>query len=95
MVVIGLAGVAVRAPLAQVPENSMKFVVGIMLTTFGTFWGAEGAGARGRARTRRCSFGPGMAAVSLGCAAWLRRAHRLSAAVGGAEPQAAGRRRKG
>jgi len=38
-------GVAVRAPLAQVPENSMKFVVGIMLTAFGTFWGVEGAGA--------------------------------------------------
>jgi uncharacterized membrane protein len=28
-----------------VPENSMKFVVGVMLTSFGTFWGAEGAGA--------------------------------------------------
>jgi uncharacterized membrane protein len=28
-----------------VPENSMKFVVGIMLTAFGMFWGAEGAGA--------------------------------------------------
>jgi uncharacterized membrane protein len=31
--------------LARVPENSMKFVVGIMLTAFGMFWGAEGAGA--------------------------------------------------
>jgi uncharacterized membrane protein len=31
--------------LARVPENAMKFVVGIMLTGFGTFWGAEGAGA--------------------------------------------------
>lgn len=39
------AGVAVRAPLAKVPENTMKFVVGVMLTGFGTFWGAEGAGA--------------------------------------------------
>ena len=39
------AGVAVRAPLARVPENTMKFVVGVMLTRFGTFWGAEGAGA--------------------------------------------------
>ncbi|MGH3846011.1 MAG: hypothetical protein ACRDS0_32010, partial [Pseudonocardiaceae bacterium] len=28
-----------------VPENTMKFVVGIMLTSFGVFWGAEGAGA--------------------------------------------------
>jgi uncharacterized membrane protein len=40
------AGIAVRAPLARVPENTMKFAVGVMLTSFGTFWGAEGAGAR-------------------------------------------------
>jgi uncharacterized membrane protein len=46
VVVVGLAGVAIKAPLARVPENTMKFVVGIMLTSFGTFWGAEGAGAR-------------------------------------------------
>jgi uncharacterized membrane protein len=38
-------GFAARAPLARVPENSMKFVVGVLLTTFGIFWGAEGAGA--------------------------------------------------
>ncbi len=46
VVLVGLVGLAVRAPLARVPENTMKFVVGIMLTAFGTFWGAEGAGAR-------------------------------------------------
>jgi uncharacterized membrane protein len=40
-----LAGVAVHRPLARVPENSMKFAVGVMLTSFGIFWGAEGAGA--------------------------------------------------
>ena len=39
------AGVAVKAPLARVPENTLKFVVGIMLTSFGMFWGGEGAGA--------------------------------------------------
>lgn len=38
------AGVAVHAPLANVPENTLKYVVGVMLTSFGTFWGAEGAG---------------------------------------------------
>ncbi len=38
-------GLAVRAPLARVPENAMKFAVGVMLTTFGIFWSAEGAGA--------------------------------------------------
>jgi uncharacterized membrane protein len=39
------AGLSLRAPLARVPENGMKFVVGVMLTSFGIFWGAEGAGA--------------------------------------------------
>jgi uncharacterized membrane protein len=40
-----IVGFAARAPLARVPENSMKFVVGVLLTSFGIFWGAEGAGA--------------------------------------------------
>ena len=46
VLVVVAAGFAVRAPLARVPENTMKFVVGAMLTSFGIFWGAEGAGAR-------------------------------------------------
>src|SRR5207253_9297625 len=45
LVLVGGVGVAVRAPLARVPENAMKFAVGVMLTTFGIFWSAEGAGA--------------------------------------------------
>jgi uncharacterized membrane protein len=45
IVCVAAVGVAVRAPLARVPENAMKFSVGVMLTSFGTFWGAEGAGA--------------------------------------------------
>jgi uncharacterized membrane protein len=45
IVLVAGLGVAVRAPLARVPENTMKFAVGIMLTTFGIFWAAEGAGA--------------------------------------------------
>ena len=44
VVVVAVTGVLVRAPLARVPENAMKFAVGIMLTSFGIFWGAEGAG---------------------------------------------------
>jgi uncharacterized membrane protein len=43
VIVLG-AVVVVRAPLSRVPENTMKFVVGALLTSFGTFWGAEGAG---------------------------------------------------
>jgi uncharacterized membrane protein len=45
VLLVAAAGVAVRSPLSRVPENTMKFVVGIMLTAFGVFWGAEGAGA--------------------------------------------------
>jgi len=41
-VLVILAGVLVKAPLTKVPENTLKFVVGIMLTSFGTFWAAEG-----------------------------------------------------
>jgi uncharacterized membrane protein len=45
VLLVAAAGLAVRAPLARVPENTLKFVVGVMLTAFGLFWGAEGAGA--------------------------------------------------
>ena len=44
LVIVVAAGAAARAPLARVPENAMKFAVGVMLTTFGVFWGAEGTG---------------------------------------------------
>jgi uncharacterized membrane protein len=38
-------GLAIHGPLQRVPENTLKFAVGVMLTSFGTFWGVEGAGA--------------------------------------------------
>ena len=43
IVITCAAGFALKAPLAKVPENTLKFVVGILLTSFGIFWGAEGA----------------------------------------------------
>ena len=45
VLVVVVAGFAAAAPLARVPENALKFGVGVMLSSFGTFWGAEGAGA--------------------------------------------------
>jgi uncharacterized membrane protein len=42
---VAAAGFAARAPLARVPENTMKFAVGVMLSSFGMFWCTEGAGA--------------------------------------------------
>jgi uncharacterized membrane protein len=44
VVLVVVAGVIVHGPLSRVPENTLAFAVGVMLTTFGTFWGAEGAG---------------------------------------------------
>jgi uncharacterized membrane protein len=45
LVLVVIVGVLVRAPLTRVPENTLKFAVGVMLTTFGIFWSTEGAGA--------------------------------------------------
>jgi uncharacterized membrane protein len=44
VLLVALAGFALKHPASQVPENAMKFVVGIMLTSFGTFWTGEGLG---------------------------------------------------
>jgi uncharacterized membrane protein len=44
LVVVVIAGALARGPLEQVPENTIKFAVGLLLTSFGCFWGAEGAG---------------------------------------------------
>jgi uncharacterized membrane protein len=46
LVVTAGVGLVVHAPLSRVPENTMKFAVGVMLATFGIFWGAEGAGVK-------------------------------------------------
>lgn len=44
LAVVAVAGLALRRPLTRVPENAMKYVVGIMLTSFGTFFAGEGIG---------------------------------------------------
>ncbi len=43
--VVVAAGALAHRPLSRVPENTLKYAVGVMLTSFGMFWGAEGAGA--------------------------------------------------
>ena len=68
------AGVAIRAPLARVPENAMKFVVGVMLTSFGVFWGGEGANAHWPGGDAALlAIIPAIALFSLGTVAALRR----------------------
>jgi uncharacterized membrane protein len=41
---VAALGVVVHRPLSRVPENGLKYVVGIMLVSFGTFWAGEGIG---------------------------------------------------
>ena len=41
---VTVVGIVVNRPLSRVPENGLKYVVGIMLISFGTFWAGEGIG---------------------------------------------------
>jgi uncharacterized membrane protein len=43
-VLVLVVGLFVHKPLARVPENTLKFAVGVMLTAFGVFWVGEGLG---------------------------------------------------
>ena len=74
LVLVAVVGVLVRAPLSRVPENTMKFAVGVMLTTFGIFWATEGVGAHWPGNDASL---PGVLAfvvlLSIGAVALLRR----------------------
>ncbi len=88
VLVVAGVGIAVRAPLSRVPENTMKFAVGIMLTSFGVFWGAEGAGVSWPGNDAALLVVvPAVALITLGYAVLLRRVHAAAdrAAVPAAE----------
>jgi len=90
VVVVTVTGIAVRAPLAKVPENALKFAVGIMLTSFGTFWGAEGAGVTWPGGDAALLvIVPVVAVVSLAYVAWIRRS-RPPASLGQPAPATEG-----
>ena len=78
VVLVVAAGVVVRGPLSRVPENTLAFAVGVMLTTFGTFWGAEGVGVDWPGDDASL---PGVLGfvllISLGYVTTLRRRRRL------------------
>src|SRR6201994_1560528 len=43
-IVVAAIGAAIHRPLARVPENALKFAVGVMLSAFGLFWTGESLG---------------------------------------------------
>lgn len=78
VVIVVILGAVVRGPLSRVPENILKFVVGVMLTSFGIFWGAEGAGADWPgADTSLLVIAPAVAIFGVALAVGMRR-FRLS-----------------
>jgi uncharacterized membrane protein len=81
VVVVVILGVVVRGPLSRIPENTLKFIVGIMLSAFGIFWGAEGAGAAWPgADLSLLVLAPAIAVFSLAMV-WIMRTRRLSVAA--------------
>lgn len=44
LIVVATLGIAIHRPLARVPENLLKFLVGVLISAFGTFWVGEGLG---------------------------------------------------
>ncbi len=80
VLVVAGVGIAVRGPLARVPENTMKFAVGVMLTSFGLFWGAQGAGARWPGADLALPVLIGLVLLAaVGAVAWLRSGRRAAA----------------
>jgi uncharacterized membrane protein len=76
-VLVALVGVAVHRPLTRVPENGIKFAVGIALTTFGTFWAGEGIGVEWpTGDLALLILGAFYALLAAGLVAWLRSAEQ-------------------
>jgi uncharacterized membrane protein len=76
LIVVATLGAVVHRPLSRVPENTLKWAVGIMLTSFGTFWGSEGAGARWPGGDAAILVLVALyTAVSFALVAWLRRVY--------------------
>lgn len=78
VLIVIAVGVKVHKPLSNVPENTLKFVVGIMLTSFGIFWGSEGAGIHWPGNDASL-FGviALIAVAAFAQIAWLKRRHDL------------------
>ncbi len=87
LVVVSGLGILLHRPLARVPENTLKFAVGVLLAAFGTFWIGEGAGLQwpGPASATPDMAIPALAAAYLCAALWLVPVCRTRAGIIGVE----------
>jgi len=77
-VLVVVVGVIVRGPLQRVPENALKYGVGVLLTSFGVFWGAEGAGVDWPGGDAAILAVVGFVLVSSFALTWLLRRRRVA-----------------
>jgi uncharacterized membrane protein len=74
LLVVIVLGIAVHRPLARVPENTLKFAVGVLLSAFGAFWAGEGMGyAWPGGDGSLLGLVGGFLVVSMSCVPWGRR----------------------
>jgi Ca2+/H+ antiporter, TMEM165/GDT1 family len=74
LLVVCLLGLVLHRPLARVPENALKFGVGVLLSGFGTFWVGEGLGIHWPGRdTSAVGLLVGYLLVAALCVSWCRR----------------------
>ena len=74
VVLVAVVGLFVHRPLARVPENTLKYAVGLLLTSYGIFWTGEGLGVDWPgADLALVAFAALLLATGLCVTAWLRR----------------------
>jgi Ca2+/H+ antiporter, TMEM165/GDT1 family len=82
LVIVAALGVALHRPLSAIPENALKFAVGVLVSAFGTFCVGEGAGIRWPGGDMAVAgLVAGYLAAALGAALWLRRQSDARAAA--------------
>jgi uncharacterized membrane protein len=74
LLLVGGVAIAVQGPLSRVPENTLKYLVGVMLTAFGTYWIGEGLGVEWPASDVALFYlAAAVLAIALSTTAALRR----------------------
>jgi uncharacterized membrane protein len=86
-VLVLIAGIALHRPLAMIPENTLKYGVGLLLASFGTYWAVEGLGVFTGGRSLSWPGGDWAILVLIAC--WLVTSRVLVHALPRLKPEVA------